>query len=231
MGRWATLMLLGTTITLLHGCDVGGSSAVPTSFNPTTANDYSLAVLRSVQPGFARTFSVAGFDSGGAELRGTFAVQNLPATTFNGAPATPRLRTLALTDVSTNAFTTREEILYLATGFQVLGAAEPANGITCLPDAPFTALPAAAAIGESGVLGTLTCSDGNQRRLSWRMDSTTGGRALAVLITSINDGTGLALSMEEDRYIIDTAGDTHGVMIFLLDLTTGISTTLQSPVI
>jgi hypothetical protein len=225
-------MLLGTTITLLHGCDVGGSSADPVSQVPSpTASDYSLSVLQSVQPTFARTFSVAGFDSGGAELRGTFTVQNLPVTTFNGVSATPRLRTLALTDTGTNAFTTRDEILYLATGFQVLGSTGPASGIICLPDATLVPLPATATIGESGTLGTLTCSDGTRQTLSWRLDSTTGGRALAVLVTRVSDATGLGLSVEEERYVIDTAGDTHGVVIFLLDLTTGISTTLQSPAV
>ena len=210
------LTFMALLLTACGGGGGGGGAPAPSTDAPAAADTFSLSnQLTSTEASESLSFpAMTGYDSNGDEYTASLKITNGTAVAIVGeAPvAVPVVSEAEIVNINTSAKIGTNGTSWYAPGYKLLFTVDDDNFIRCDPDS-YQAPPANPAIGDQGDLAVLTCGNGTIAVLTWRLDAgATDDEAKFVIMETRTIG-GEFESSEENRYIIDKAGNVKGIEI------------------
>jgi len=207
MVKYAFMVLI---VAALTSCGGGGGSGLPagTAFltlNPDTS-----------QPGGTTAFNLKGkVTSNGKKTAITTSISfsRLANQMLNGEDVEVEAVVIVLNIPSQGASLSASSKSFIGLD-GMLRQTEDNDGVICMPDAGFTLLPGSVMVGQSGTLGTLTCSDGSTDSQSYFIETSKKNKQWAAIHSFSTDMTpGMPDFSVETVTHVSTDGRIHAVEV------------------
>lgn len=207
------VVLVALLLLVLIACSGGGgggdNSATPTA-KGTAVN---ISSFKDIYTGTAATgsglsfSSLKGSDSEGKSWTGSLAIISDGSTTFESQDVTKSRTMVTLAregSASVNGITSRYFLASDGSFYKSISSL----GITCLPIIQGS-IPDVVHVGDFGDLGTSSCSDGDTKIDTWRLDAEYDGNSKLVLSTMTKNASDVVISLEDDTFYLDATGNPY----------------------
>lgn len=216
------VLLLG-----IAGCGGGGGgssapAADPTAVFPTQDPDVD-------EVGESKRFDLSGTatqDGLTESLTGSITVSRNPNEVIDNQEVTVDDSLLVVRFISLGATISVGSTTYATLSGEFISTVDQ-DGVICLPDANYRDMPTTVKIGDAGVLGSVTCSDGASISASYLVEVSDRNRAWAAIrqyATYSESGTDI---YEDIAYHVSTDGRVRAVEFLASD--GALTLTLESP--
>jgi hypothetical protein len=188
----------------LAACGGGGSSSTPTpagtSVDLTSFKNVFLGTSSGAQYSFPALF---GSDSQGRAWSGSFTVVADGATTFDGLSVTKR-RSLVTLQLAGGAAVSGTTTSYfrVSDGSPYKSISSTGVTYTATSEVP---IPTTAKVGDFGILGVTSGSDGTTSTATWSLDGEFNGASILTISSTIKSGTTIT-STETDSFFLNAFG-------------------------
>lgn len=186
---------------LLSGCGGGGGGG--SSASPPPEGPILVTGITRPSPGSSLSADLNGtFSSEGESLdaNATLSSSVGDETTFDNQAVFPINSSVTIRIPSTGDVVNSGGITYVtADGSRVGG--EKDNGVTCFADSS-SPLPSEVNIGDSGMIGTFTCSDGTSESQRFRVEAGDGTLDFVITI-EVSDGSSSLSEVVTYRFVSD----------------------------
>jgi hypothetical protein len=165
--------------------------------------------------GYKESYSLTGSDTAGGTYVGKWLKQTKSQTIFDGMPAIPQDNLVELTNTQTNAFASVFGVSYFSTDLndrRSLGSESLSDGVISYATSTQT-LPLIANIGDFGLVGNYSNSDGTTTSVTWRLENAGNGRAFLFIVENQYYQFGGHELTEEHRFLIAPDGTRLSVTI------------------
>ena len=197
-------IFMASCMLLLCACGGGGGGTTTTptgtSVNLTPFKNVFLGTSAGAQYSFPALF---GTDSQGRSWSGSFTVIADGATTFEAQNVT-RQRSLVTLQIAggvpVSGITTSYFVVSDGSAYKSISS----TGVTSTPISQ-TPLPATAKVGDFGVLGTTSGSDGTTSTTTWSLSGEFNGSSILAM-SSITKTGSTVTATEVDSFFLDSAG-------------------------
>lgn len=207
----AIIVLLSIT---LVACDKGDNGSSSQANIPTDRTlEFSLFPATYFGGSYSAYYSLVGAMSNGDGVRATFSTQSGSTATFNTQSVTTIEELTAITNATTGAVTTSLREIYYSTDMNnltILGEYRTIDGVTIIATSP-SVLPVTAKIGDFGMVGTYTLSDGTSSSVTWSLEDGYNGKAKLIITTTVQNASNTLYSTTVNSWTISQDG-TRGAL-------------------
>ena len=202
------------TIPLLMGfslvaCGGGGGSSSSTSDTPTDTSIVFSAFPSTYFGGnYSATYTLNGSFSNGDNVTATWNIQSGSTTTFNSQSVTTIDELLSITNTTTSATSGGLSETYYSTDTNNLtlqGGYRTIDGVSSMATST-TVIPLSGTIGDFGMVGNYTLSDGTSSSTTWALEDGFNGKAKLVTTTTIRDSSNALYATSVYKWLITQDG-------------------------
>ena len=177
-----TVMLLAISLSLA-ACGGGSSSSDATT---DTSLVFKLFPASYFEEGYSASYALTGSFSTGDGIVATLGVISEGATTFNSQTVAIITEMVSVTNTATGAAASTVTETYFTSAPAVLGSYRTIDGVIAMADS-MTVIPSSGTIGDFGVVGNYTLSDGTRSSVIWALEDGSNGNAKLTITTTTRD--------------------------------------------
>lgn len=200
----------------LVACGGGGGSSSSTSDTPTdTSIVFSTFPSTYFGGNYSSTYTLNGSFSNGDNVRATWNIQSGSTTSFNSQSVTTIDQLLSITNTTTSATSGGLSETYYSTdtnNLTLLGGYRTIDGVSSMATST-TVIPLSGTIGDFGMVGNYTLSDGTSSSITWALEDGFNGKAKLVTTTTIRDSSNALYATEVDKWLITQDGARESVSV------------------
>lgn len=212
MNTFMHLFLMSLTLIFVTAC---GGGETPTSTD--TPTDTSLA-FSAFPPGYfdgnyLASYTLTGSSSDGENYTAIWEIVSGADTTFNSIPVVKAIeKTLTTTNIATNAVVVGAvHSTYFSTDINnLIVEGTGSQGVIYIPTST-AIIPLTGSIGDSGIVGSYTGSDGSSSSTTWSIEDGFNGKAKFVITEVFKDGSSALYLTQVQKWLTIQDGTISGV--------------------
>ena len=177
-----TVMLLVISLSLA-ACG-GGSSSSDTATDASLV--FQLFPASYFEEGYSASYALTGSFSTGDSIVATLGVLSEGETTFSSQSVAIITEMVSITNTATGAAASTVTEMYFTSAPALLGSYRTIDGVSAMADS-MAVIPPSGTIGDFGVIGNYTLSDGTRSSVIWALEDGANGNAQLTITTTTRD--------------------------------------------
>lgn len=161
---------------------------------------------------YSASYTLTGSSSDGENYTAIWEIVSGADTTFNSNPVKTIEKTLTTTNIATNAVVVGAvHSTYFSTDINnLIVEGTGSQGVIYIPTST-AIIPLTGSIGDSGIVGSYTGSDGSSSSSTWAIEDGFNGKAKLVITEVFKDGSSALYLTQVQKWLISKNGTISGV--------------------